>query len=121
MRTPHRRPRYLQRRYRRPRTGRSPGRCGDNPEWVRQPKIADLVEGEILMHIRSIGRVPLRETVIAELPRLLQLRRSALDKYLIELIEKDAWIEGIRYLVMGKPLMPRQPWPYYKDEQHVWV
>ena len=31
------------------------------------------------------------------------------------------WIEGIRYLMTGQPLMPRQPWPYYRDEHQVWL
>jgi hypothetical protein len=65
-------------------------------------------------------RVPLRGTVVADLSRTMEVCRSELDKYLIELVEKDTWIEGVRYLVAGQPLMPRHPWPYYKDEWHTW-
>jgi hypothetical protein len=94
--------------------------AGISAEWVRTPKMADLVPGEVLMRIKSLKRVPLRGTVAADLSRTLEVCRSELDKYLIELIEKDTWIEGVRYLAAGKPLMPRHPWPYYKDEWLTW-
>lgn len=94
--------------------------AGMSAEWIRPPKMADLVPGEVLMTIKSTKSYPLRGTVVADHSRRLELCRSELDKYLIELIEKDTWIEGVWYLATGQPLMPRHPWPYYKDEWRTW-
>lgn len=73
------------------------------------------------MEMRSKAVSSLRGTIVAELSRTLQMRRSELDRYLIELIDQATWIEGPRYLLTGRPLMSRQPWPYYHDEHDVWV
>jgi len=89
-------------------------------EWVRPPKTEALVPGEALIRIKGQKRVPVRGTVVADLSRTLEVCRSELDKYLIELVEKDTWFEGVRYLIGGRPLMPRRPWPYYKDEWRTW-
>jgi hypothetical protein len=54
------------------------------------------------------------------LKRTLQMRRSALDRYLIEMLEQDAWIEGIKYMLSDYGVEGR-PWPTYRDEDHVWM
>jgi hypothetical protein len=95
--------------------------AGMDAEWVRPPSTADLAAGEVVMEMTSKAISPLRGTVVAELSRTLQMRRSELDRYLIELIEQTTWIEGIRFLMTGRPLMSRQPWPYYRGEHEVWI
>jgi hypothetical protein len=55
-----------------------------------------------------------------ELKRTLQMRRSALDRYLIEMIEQDTWIEGMRYMLADSNMEGR-PWPTYRDEDQVWI
>jgi hypothetical protein len=94
--------------------------AGIDAEWVRPPGTDNLRPGEVVMDIRAMSTSPLRGTVVMELSRTLQMRRSELDRYLIECIEQDTWFEGIRYLLTGRPLMPRQPWPYYRDEYETW-
>jgi hypothetical protein len=95
--------------------------AGIDAEWVRPPGAGDLQPGEVVMEMRSAASSPLRGTVVMELSRTLQMRRSELDRYLIEMIEQDTWFQGIRYLLTGRPLMPRQPWPYYRNEYETWV
>ena len=41
-----------------------------------------------------------------QLNRRLQLCRSEMDRYLIELIEQRTWTEGIRYLMTRDRRMP---------------
>ena len=48
------------------------------------------------------------------------MRRSELDRYLIEMIDQHAWIEGIRYLLLHRDT-PGRPWPRYRDEHLVWA
>jgi hypothetical protein len=95
--------------------------AGLKAKWVRPPSTADLMAGEVVIELSAKTSSPLRGTVVAEVTRNLQMRRNALDKYLIELIDQDAWLEGLKYLLMGQSLMPRQPWPVYRDENQVWI
>ena len=64
--------------------------------------------------------IPMAKGVVMELSRTLQMRRSELDRYLIELIEQGTWAEGIRYLLADRRAS-RRPWPCYRDEHDVWV
>jgi len=55
-----------------------------------------------------------------ELKRTLQMRRSALDRYLIELVELETWVEGMRY-ILADYTMEGRTWPTYRHEDQVWV
>jgi hypothetical protein len=46
-----------------------------------------------------------------EITRTLQMRRSELDKYLIEILDQDTWIEGVRYM-LADPELDGRPWPH---------
>lgn len=94
---------------------------GIDATWVREPSTADLTSGEVLMELRSAVTEPLIGTVVMQRERMLQMCRSEIDRYLIELIEQRAWIEGIRCLTTRDKLMPRQPWPCYRDEHLTWA
>lgn len=94
---------------------------GIDAEWVRAPSTADLTPGEVLMELRSTVTEPLIGTVVMQRDRMLQICRSEMDRYLIEMIGQRTWIEGIRYLVTRDKLMPRQPWPCYRDEHLTWA
>lgn len=48
------------------------------------------------------------------------VQRSELDRYLLELIELPTWIAGLRQVQRTAPL-PGHSWPFYRDEQHVWL
>ncbi len=47
------------------------------------------------------------------------MRRSELERYLIELIEPGTWIEGTRRL-LDDYREGGQPWPVYRGEEEVW-
>lgn len=93
---------------------------GIDATWVREPSTADLTPGEVLMELRSTVTEPLIGTVVMQRDRILQLCRSEMDRYLMELIEQRAWIEGIRHLMTRDKLMARQPWPCYRSEHLTW-
>jgi hypothetical protein len=48
------------------------------------------------------------------------MKRSDLDHYLIEMLDQDTWIEGIRYL-LADPGLGGRPWPHYRGEDQVWL
>jgi hypothetical protein len=43
-----------------------------------------------------------------------------MDRYLIETLDQETWIEGIRYLP-GAYDMEGRPWPNYRGEDRVWA
>jgi hypothetical protein len=49
----------------------------------------------------------------------LQMRRSALDRYLIEFLRPGSWVAGIRHLLAAR--QAGQPWPHYRNEHEIWV
>lgn len=92
--------------------------AGVNATWVRPPSTDDLVPGEVLMELVTTTNIPSR-AIPMEHTRTLQMRRSELDRYLIELINQETWIEGITSLLVN-PRASGRPWPYYRDEYQVW-
>lgn len=65
------------------------------------------IEGPVLRGIRI------------DLGRTLQVRRSELDRYLIEMIEQQTWANGTRNM-LGDYRLARHPWPTYRDEDQTW-
>jgi hypothetical protein len=59
--------------------------------------------------------------ITMELSRTLQMQRSELDKYLIELLGPATWIEGIRYLLADYQFGNGRPWPHYRGEDQIWA
>jgi hypothetical protein len=97
------------------------GAAGISAERVRPPGAADLVPGEDVMEMATTqGSILMPKGVVMELSRTLQTRRSELDRYLIELMEQSAWVEGIRYLLADRRAS-RRPWPCYRGEHDVWT
>lgn len=92
--------------------------AGVTAEWVRPPGTGDLVAGQIVMELTTTTSIPSGRLTM-ELSRTLQMRRSEMDRYLIETIEQDTWIQGIKYL-LSRPRATGRPWPFYRDEHHVW-
>jgi hypothetical protein len=78
---------------------KSLGSAGLNARWVRPPDAAgDLAPGEVVMELSVItGSQLLSSGLRAEATSTLQMRRSALDQYLIELV--DAARSGIQRTV----------------------
>jgi hypothetical protein len=104
-------------------------RAGIDARWVREPRPGDLEPGEVVMEMvtRSsfpvageVGRMLHRANVAPEYVHGLQMRRSEIDMYLMQLLDQDIWIEGIRYMLTDPELRGR-PWPHYRDEDQVWA
>jgi hypothetical protein len=94
--------------------------AGIQARWVRPPGPADLVPGEVVMDMKTSERHPAPYGKVMELTRTLQMRHSELDRYLIELIDPDTWIEGIKRLMASERAFGR-PWPTYRGEDQVWI
>lgn len=80
----------------------------------------ELAPGEVVMDIKTVSRTPMADGNIMELSQILQMRRSEIDRYLIEMVEQDTWVEGMKYM-LADPNMEGRPWPTYKDEHLVWA
>lgn len=94
--------------------------AGFDAEWVRRPGAGELAVGEVVMELHTTASGPAYGSLRMELKRTLQIRRSALDRYLIEMVEQDTWIEGMRYTLADYDMEGR-PWPTYRGEDQVWV
>jgi hypothetical protein len=103
-------------------------KAGIEARWVRPPIPGELQPGEVVMEMvartssraspdveRQMQRGPLR----MEQSRILQMRRSELDRYLIELLDQETWLQGVRYL-LNDPSLKDNPWPHYRHEDKVW-
>ena len=110
---------------------RSVRAAGIDAQWVRPADGRELGPGEVLMNMftRTSSPVPGRMAsgllggrpdLRMELTRTLQMKRSDLDHYLIELLDQDTWIEGMRYMLTDPGLNGR-PWPHYHGEDQVWL
>lgn len=105
-----------------PTLAKSLSSAGFNARWVRPPgAVGDLTPGEVVMEISVItGSQLLPGGLRAEASCTLQMRRSALDQYLIELVDQDTWIKGMRRMI-ADPNAQGRPWPTYRGEGQVWL
>jgi hypothetical protein len=96
--------------------------AGFKTRWVRPPDaVGALAPGEVVMDLTvTTGNQLLPGGVRAEFNSTLQMRRSALDQYLIELVDQDTWIEGMRRMILD-PALRGRPYPTYRDEYRVWL
>ena len=96
--------------------------AGFQAKWVRQPEaVGDLAPGEVVMDLTVItGSQLLPGGLRAEATSTLQVRRSALDQYLIELVDQDTWIQGMKRMI-ADPSAQGRPWPTYRSEDQVWL
>jgi hypothetical protein len=96
--------------------------AGFQARWVRPPEaVGDLAPGEVVMDLTVItGSQLLPNGMRAEATSTLQVRRSALDQYLIELVDQDTWIKGMRCMI-ADPSAQGRPWPTYRGEDQIWV
>jgi hypothetical protein len=85
------------------------------------PSTGELAPGEVLIEMKTKTGWPIgRAGLGIEWSRTLQLRQFELDRYLVEMVEQDTWIEGIRYLLHRYDIDGR-PWPMYQDEYMTWA
>lgn len=104
--------------------------AGVDAHWIRRPGGGELAPGEILMNMTAKTSSPVdqdfarkffggRPDLRMELSRTLQMKRSDLDHYLIEMLDQDTWIEGVRYMLADARL-DGHPWPHFRGEDQVW-
>lgn len=96
--------------------------AGLDAHWTRPPGKADLKPGDVVMEIHHQERlraVPLPGGVTMTPGWTLQMGRSELDRYMIELIQPGSWIAGMKHLLAARRV--GQPWPHYRNEHEVWV
>lgn len=104
--------------------------AGIQSRWILPPGRWELAARDVLMEMSAefsspvpdaiADRVFHRRDLRAVLTRTLQMYRSEMDRYLIEMLDQETWIEGIRYL-LGAYDMEGRPWPHYCGENQVWV
>jgi hypothetical protein len=104
-------------------------RAGIEARWVRPAAAGDLTPGEVVMEMVTRTSAPVppalaeqlhRRDLRLEYSRTLQMRRSELDMYLIQLLDQDTWLQGVRYM-LADPDLKGRPWPHYRDEDQVWL
>lgn len=96
--------------------------AGFSARWVRPPSaVGDLAPGEVVMELSAVtGSQLLPGGLRAQTTSTLQMRRSALDQYLIELVDHNTWLAGLRRMITSRGLQGRT-WPTYRDEDRVWL
>ncbi len=96
--------------------------AGFDTRWVRPPgAVGDLAPGDVVMELSVItGSQLVPGALRAEATSTLQMRRSALDQYLIELVDHNTWIEGMRRMI-AEPSPQGRRWPTYRCEDRVWL
>ncbi len=62
------------------------------------------------MELSATIEGPVHRGIRMDLARTLQVRRSALDRYLIEMIEQHTWADGTKNMLADYRLAKR-PWP----------
>lgn len=103
---------------------------GIQAHWILPPGRRELTPRDVLMKMSAESSAPLPDAIAdsvfhrrdlrAVLTRTLEMHRSEMDRYLIEMLDQETWIEGIRYLLAANGMEGR-PWPHYSGEDRVWV
>jgi hypothetical protein len=94
--------------------------AGFDTRWVRPPGTGELAPGEVVMELRATPTGPAHRGILTDISGTFQVRRSALDQYLIKMIEQGTWAEGTRQMLADYRLA-RRPWPTYRDENQTWM
>ncbi|MEV0640653.1 hypothetical protein AB0I77_38160 [Streptomyces sp. NPDC050619] len=95
---------------------------GLDAHWVRPPGKANLKPGDVVMeihHQEQFRAVSLPGGLTMTPGWTLQMGRSELDRYMIELVQPGSWIAGMKHLLAAR--RGGQPWPHYRNEHEVWV
>lgn len=94
--------------------------AGLNARWALPAAHGSVMQpGELVMEFTETVSTPVGAGVL-EQKRTLQMRQSDLDRYLIELLDPMTWTVAVRSM-FEDPRLSGQPWPYYRDEDRVWV
>ncbi|MFE0087693.1 hypothetical protein [Streptomyces sp. NPDC058991] len=96
--------------------------AGLDARWVRPPGKTNLQQGEVVMEIQrqeELRAVALPGGLKMTPGWTLQMRRSELDRYLIELLQPGSWVAGIKHVLAAR--QAGRPWPHYRNEHEIWV
>ncbi|MFJ2719795.1 hypothetical protein [Streptomyces sp. NPDC087437] len=95
--------------------------AGLDAHWVLPPGKMSLKPGQVVMEIHQ--REQLRGLLPGALTMApgwtLQMGRSELDRYMIELVQPGSWIAGMKHVLAARQV--GQPWPHYRNEHEVWL
>jgi hypothetical protein len=94
--------------------------AGIDADWVLPPDAGPLAAAEVVMEMVTRTSSPGPGNTRMELSRTLQMRRSELDRYLIELLDHETWVKGVGYLLADADA-PGRPWPHFRGEDQEWV
>ncbi|MGW1275575.1 hypothetical protein ACWD4V_01270 [Streptomyces tsukubensis] len=94
---------------------------GLDARWTRPPSRDDLRPREVIMEIHQ--QEELRAVMLPGGLKMtpgwtLQMARSELDRYLIELLQPGAWAAGIKHLLAARRV--GRPWPHFRNEHEIW-
>ncbi|QXE34427.1 hypothetical protein KQY30_09140 [Streptomyces sp. GMY02] len=95
--------------------------AGFDAHWVRPPGKADLKPGDVVMEIHyqeELRAVPLPGCLTMTPGWTLQMGRSELDRYMIELVQPGTWIARMKHLLAARRV--GRPWPHYRNEHEGW-
>lgn len=104
-------------------------RAGISATWAAAPGPRELIPGEVVMRMTATSSAPApakinqllhRDSLRMEFSRTLEMRRSELDMYLIQLLEQETWVEGVKYMLTD-PELNWRPWPHFRGEDQIWV
>ncbi|MCD7441001.1 hypothetical protein K4B79_22590 [Streptomyces lincolnensis] len=96
--------------------------AGLDAHWVRPPGKSDLRPGQVVMEIHQqeqLRALPLPGGLTMTPGWTLQMGRSELDRYLIELVQPGSWIAGIKSVLAERRV--GRPWPHYRNEHEIWL
>ncbi|WP_405537582.1 hypothetical protein OG787_32565 [Streptomyces sp. NBC_00075] len=96
--------------------------AGLDAHWVLPSGKASLKPGQVVMEIHQqeqLRAVPLPGGLTMTPGWTLQMGRSELDRYMIELVQPGSWIAGIKHVLAAR--QAGRPWPHYRNEHEIWV
>ncbi|MBO2448666.1 hypothetical protein J4573_16310 [Actinomadura barringtoniae] len=53
--------------------------------------------------------------------RRVEMNPSELARLLLEVVDLDTWVQGVKELLIGGDVVGNRPWPYFKNEARVWT
>jgi hypothetical protein len=94
--------------------------AGFDAHWVLPPGGGKRSTREVVIELHATLTGPAHRGIQTDLARTFQMRRSELDRYLIELVGQGTWTEGLRQMLTDYRLA-RRPWPVYRGEHQTWI
>jgi hypothetical protein len=81
--------------------------AGLSTKWVLPADQPELLPGQVVLRVND-GR------------RGVEIRQAEMQRFLLELVDLDTWIDGIKEM-LRRDNVGGHPWPQYSDEWKVWT